>query len=238
MTESTAVSVPTRISPWARPLFGINALVAWAGCGLQFFLSAFGVYPSTNTVASQLGNNDQGALGRIFDYFTYFTILSNILVAVILTMLFLNPSRDGQIFRVLRLDTVLMITVTGVVYNLVLAADAKNVGWQIVANSLEHQITPVVTVVVWLLVGPRGWINLRTMVWAFALPIGWLVFALIRGAIIGAYPYPFLDVVQYGYGTVLTNVAFIVLFAAVILLILWGVDALVSRLSRRRPAAA
>ncbi len=238
MTASTAVSVPTRISPWARPLFGINALVAWAGWGLQVFLSAFGVYPSTNTVASQLGNNDQGALGRIFDYFTYFTILSNILVAVILTMLFLNPARDGKIFRVLRLDTVLMITVTGVVYNLVLAADAKNVGWQIVANSLEHQITPVVTVVVWLLVGPRGWINLRTMVWAFALPIGWLVFALIRGAIIGAYPYPFLDVVQYGYGTVLTNVAFIVLFAAVILLILWGVDALVSRLSRRRPAAA
>lgn len=238
MTASPAVSVPTRISPWARPLFGINALVAWAGCGLQFFLSTFGVYPSTNTVASQLGNNDQGALGRIFDYFTYFTILSNILVAVILTMLFLNPARDGKIFRVLRLDTVLMITVTGVVYNLVLAADAKNVGWQIVANSLEHQITPVVTVVVWLLVGPRGWINLRTMVWAFALPIGWLVFALIRGAIIGAYPYPFLDVVQYGYGTVLTNVAFIVLFAAVILLILWGVDALVSRLSRGRRETA
>ncbi len=233
MTTTAHSTTHRGVSPWARPLYGINAAVAWAGCGLQFILSAFGVYPSTNTVASQLGNNDQGALGRIFDYFTYFTILSNILVAVILTMLFLNPSRDGKVFRVLRLDTVLMITVTGVVYNLVLAGDATNVGWQVLANSLEHQITPIVTVVVWLLVGPRGWINLRTIAWAFALPIGWLVYALIRGAIIGAYPYPFLDVVRYGYGTVLINVLGIVVFALVILLILWGVDKAITRLTRR-----
>ena len=233
MTATAESNTPTRVSPWARPLFGINALVAWAGCGLQFFLSAWGVYPNTNTVPSLLGNDTQGALGRIFDYFTYFTILSNILVAVILTMLFLNPLRDGKVFRVLRLDTVLMITVTGVVYNLVLAADSKNVGWQVVANSLEHQITPILTVLVWLLVGPRGWVNLRTIAWAFALPIGWLVYALIRGAIIGAYPYPFLDVVRFGYGTVFINVLGIIVFALVILLILWGVDKAITRLTRR-----
>lgn len=233
MTATAESTTPTRVSPWARPLFGINALVAWAGCGLQFFLSAWGVYPNTNTVPSLLGNDTQGALGRIFDYFTYFTILSNILVAVILTMLFLNPLRDGKVFRVLRLDTVLMITVTGVVYNLVLAADSKNVGWQVVANSLEHQITPILTVLVWLIVGPRGWVNLRTITWAFALPIGWLVYALIRGAIIGAYPYPFLDVVRYGYGTVFINVLGIIVFALVILLILWGVDKAITRLTRR-----
>lgn len=233
MTATAESTTPTRVSPWARPLFGINALVAWAGCGLQFFLSAWGVYPNTNTVPSLLGNDTQGALGRIFDYFTYFTILSNILVAVILTMLFLNPLRDGKVFRVLRLDTVLMITVTGVVYNLVLAADSKNVGWQVVANSLEHQITPILTVLVWLIVGPRGWVNLRTIAWAFALPIGWLVYALIRGAIIGAYPYPFLDVVRYGYGTVFINVLGIIVFALVILLILWGVDKAITRLTRR-----
>ena len=233
MTATAESTTPTRVSPWARPLFGINALVAWAGCGLQFFLSAWGVYPNTNTVPSLLGNDTQGALGRIFDYFTYFTILSNILVAVILTMLFLNPLRDGKVFRVLRLDTVLMITVTGVVYNLVLAADSKNVGWQVVANSLEHQITPILTVLVWLIVGPRGWVNLRTIAWAFALPIGWLVYALIRGAIIGAYPYPFLDVVRFGYGTVFINVLGIIVFALVILLILWGVDKAITRLTKR-----
>ncbi len=234
MTATAESTTSSRLSPWARPLFGINALIAWAGCGLQFILTAWGVYPNTNTVPSLLGNDTQGALGRIFDYFTYFTILSNILVAVILTMLFLNPLRNGKVFRVLRLDTVLMITVTGVVYNLVLAADAKNVGWQVLANSLEHQITPIVTVLVWLLVGPRGWVNVRTIAWAFALPIGWLVFALIRGAFIGAYPYPFLDVVTLGYGTVFVNVLGIVVFALVILLILWGLDKAISRLAPRR----
>lgn len=234
MTATAERTAPARTSGWARPLFGLNALIAWAGCGLQFVLSAWGIYPNTNTIASQLGNDTQGALGRIFDYFTYFTILSNILVAVILTMLFVNPLRDGRAFRVLRLDTVLMITITGIVYNVVLAADAKNVGWQVLANALEHVWTPILTVVVWLLVGPRGWINLRTIAWSFALPIGWLAFALVRGAVIGAYPYPFLDVARFGYGTVFTNVLGIIVFALVILMILWGVDRLVSMLTRRR----
>lgn len=223
------MATPTQrpLSRWAKPLFGINALFAWAGVLLQFGLTAFNVYPSTNTVPSQLGNTEQGALGRIFDYFTYFTILSNILVAVILTMMFLRPQRDSFVWRVLRLDTILMITVTGIVYNAILAANAHNVGWGIVANSLEHQLTPIVTVLVWLLVGPHGWINLKTCLAALIIPIIWLIYALIRGAIIGAYPYPFLDVVELGYGQVFINVGGVVIFAFVLMAIFWGIDRLI-----------
>lgn len=230
--ESFTISRP--VSSWARPLFGINALVAWSGVILQFIITTLGTYPSDNTVPSILGNNEQGALGRIFDYFTYFTILSNILVAVILTILFLNPNRDGRIFRVLRLDTVLMITVTGVVYNLILAGDSSPQGLGAIANSIEHQITPVLTVLVWLIVGPRGWINPRVIALSFVLPIAWLVFALIRGAIIDAYPYPFVDVVTNGYGTVMINVVGIVVFALILNLIFWGLD----RLLRTRRSRA
>lgn len=235
MTASAAPTLHTQRpqSPWARPLFGVNAAVAWCGVLLQFALTALGTYPSQNTVSSILGNNDQGALGRIFDYFTYFTILSNILVAVVMTMLLINPRRDGRVFRVLRLDTILMITVTGIVYNLVLAGDANPQGWGAVANSIEHQITPVLTVLVWLFVGPRGWITPKVMALSFVLPILWLIYALIRGAIIGAYPYPFLDVVTNGYGTVLVNVVGIIVFALVLNAIFWALDRVLSR-SRSR----
>jgi hypothetical protein len=223
------MATPTQrpLSRWAKPLFGINALVAWAGVLLQLGLTAFNVYPSTNTVPSQLGNPDQGALGRIFDYFTYFTILSNILVAVILTMMFFRPQRDSFVWRVLRLDTIIMITVTGVVYNAILAANSDAVAWGAFATTIEHRITPVLTVVVWLLVGPHGWINLKACLGALVLPIGWLIFALIRGAIIGAYPYPFLDVVELGYGQVFINVGGVVIFAFVLMAIFWGIDRLI-----------
>jgi len=219
-----------------RILFGINALVALTGLTVGFILTVLGTYPSLNTDPTMLGNPEQGVLGRIFDYFTYFTIWSNIVVAVVSIMLFTRPDRDSFAFRVLRLDSILMITVTGIIYNVVLAGSAKLQGLEVVSNLFDHMLTPLVSILVWLIAGPRGWISWRTIGAALILPIIWLVFALVRGAFIGAYPYGFLDVATYGYGAVLTNVAGIVAFAIVLGLILWGIDWVIRRVSRRTSA--
>ena len=220
-----------------RILFGINALVALTGLTVGFILTVLGTYPSLNTDPTMLGNPEQGVLGRIFDYFTYFTIWSNIVVAVVSIMLFTRPDRDSFAFRVLRLDSILMITVTGIIYNVVLAGSAKLQGLEVVSNLFDHMLTPLVSILVWLIAGPRGWISWRTIGAALILPIIWLVFALVRGAFIGAYPYGFLDVATYGYGAVLTNVAGIVAFAIVLGLILWGIDWVIRRVSQRASAA-
>ena len=225
---------------WKRGLFGLNALIAWFGVLLSFTLTVLGTYPSQNTNPTALGFAGQGLLGRVFDWFTYFTLWSNIIVAIIMTMLFLRPTRDSFWFRVFRLDSVLMIVVTGIIYNAILAATAVNVGLNVWTNFFLHVLTPLVTFVVWLIAGPRQWISWRIIAASLILPIVWLVFALIRGAFIGAYPYGFLDVATYGYGAVLTNVAGIVVFAIVLCLIFWGVDWLISRLTQRdrTPTAA
>ncbi|MEY3734829.1 MAG: hypothetical protein RL347_2188, partial [Actinomycetota bacterium] len=110
----------------ARILFGVNGLVAAFGALFSFTLTVLGTYPSENTNPTALGFADQGLLGRVFDYFTYFTLWSNILVAIVMLMLFARPDRDSFWFRVFRLDSVLMIVVTGIIYNAVLAASAKN----------------------------------------------------------------------------------------------------------------
>lgn len=221
--------VPT----WKRALFGINALIAWCGVLLSFTLTVLDTYPSQNTNPTALGFASQGLLGRVFDWFTYFTLWSNIVVAVVVTMLFIRPSRDSFWFRVFRLDSVLMIVVTGIIYNAILAASAKNVGLGVWSTFFLHVLTPIVTFVVWLMAGPRGWISLRVIGASMILPIIWLAFALIRGAFIGAYPYGFLDVATYGYGTVLTNVAGIVVFALILCAIFWGIDWLIRRVTGR-----
>lgn len=228
------------MAPWKKWLFGINALVAAAGMTLSFTLAALGVYPSVNTNPTMLGNPEQGPIGRILDFFTYFTIWSNILVAVVLFMLFLKPDRDSFWFRALRLDSVLMIVVTGLVYNVVLAGTVTNQGFEVVTNFFDHILTPVVTLVVWLVCGPRGWISVKVIAASLVVPIVWLIWALIRGAFIGAYPYPFLDVATLGYGAVLVNVLGVVVLAIVISVILWGVDWVISRLTQQKqePAAA
>ena len=220
-----------------RVLYGINGVVAAFGALFSFTLTVLGTYPSQNTDPTSLGFAGQGLLGRIFDYFTYFTLWSNILVAIVMLMLFARPDRDSFWFRVFRLDSVLMIVVTGIIYNAVLAATAKNQGLEVWTNFFLHVLTPALTFIVWLIAGPRGWISWRIIGASLILPIVWLVFALIRGAFIGAYPYGFLNVATFGYGAVLTNVAGIVAFAVVLCLIFWGLDILISRLTGRNRAS-
>ena len=227
-TKSTAATFGPLGERAARPLFLVTALSATFGAGLSFILTVLGTYPSLNTDPSLLGNPDQGALGRIFDFFTYFTQWSNILVAVIMWMLVVNPRRNGKVFRVLRLDTILMISVTGIIYQGLLAASAKNVGLEIVTNLFLHQLTPIVVVVVWLLVGPRRQFKWVDIPLALILPIVWAIFALVRGAVINAYPYGFLNVDKHGLGTVIITVIAIAIFGVNISAIYLGLDRLLS----------
>jgi hypothetical protein len=227
-TKSTAVTFGPLGERAARPLFLVTALSATFGAGLSFILTVLGTYPSLNTDPSLLGNPDQGALGRIFDFFTYFTQWSNILVAVIMWMLVANPRRNGKVFRVLRLDTILMISVTGIIYQGLLAASAKNVGLEVVTNFFLHQLTPIVVVVVWLLVGPRRQFKWVDIPLALILPIVWAIFALVRGTVINAYPYGFLNVDKHGLGTVIITVIAIAIFGVIISAIYLGLDRLLS----------
>jgi hypothetical protein len=227
-TSSPAVTFGPLGERVARPLFLVTALSATFGAGLSFILTVLGTYPSLNTDPSLLGNPDQGALGRIFDFFTYFTLWSNILVAVIMWMLVANPRRNGKVFRVLRLDTILMISVTGIIYQALLASGAKNVGLELVTNFFLHQLTPIVVVVVWLLVGPRRQFKWLDIPLALILPIVWAIFALVRGTVINAYPYGFLDIDKHGLGTVIVTVIAIAIFGVIISAIYLGLDRLLS----------
>jgi hypothetical protein len=233
MTAATASTTTGVQRARGRVWFLVNATVAWIGLVLQLVLSAGGFYPSTDTVPSQTGYANAlgaaGAFGRIVDYASYFTIWSNIVVAVVLTLLALQPGRDSPTLRVLRLDSLLMITITGLVYAVVLAPTATNVGWQIIGNFFVHQATPVLTIVVWLVVGPRGWIRWSTIAPAMILPLVWVAYTLVRGGVISGYPYPFIDVVRHGYGQVLINVVGVAVLGVVIAAILLGVDRLLSR---------
>ena len=73
----------------ARVLFAINAAVLWVGVVLSTILSAGDYYPPNTTSPGLYGDNPLGAagfLGREIDHFSYFTVWSNILAAIIMTM--------------------------------------------------------------------------------------------------------------------------------------------------------
>lgn len=216
----------------AQIAFGIIALLAWFGMALNFVLTVLGVYPSTNTNPTLLGFNEPGLAGlpgRVFDFFTYFTILSNIVVAIIFTMLWRNPERRSTVFRTFFLDALLMISITGLIYGIVLAGGAHPQGLEHVTNTIEHYIVPALVVIVFIIYGPRRMIRLGTVFSALILPICWAIFALIRGGVITAYPYGFLDVADLGLTQVLINIVGVAILGIIIGLIYLLIDRLRSR---------
>ncbi len=151
------------------------------------------------------------------------------MVGVVMTLLYLNPLRDGKLFRVFRLDSILMITVTGVVYNLLLGPNYPPEGLNQISSPIQHTITPLITVLVFIIAGPRGWINLKTILAALVVPIIYVFYTLFRGAIIDKYPYDFFDVVSFGYAYVVTFVMGILFASLIVAGMYWGIDKALTR---------
>ncbi|MBK7610810.1 MAG: Pr6Pr family membrane protein [Actinomycetales bacterium] len=197
----------TTLSPSARRWFAVNAVVAWLGLAVSLTLTVTALYPSTVTIPTRYGSDHAAGLGsRLADWFSYFTIWSNIVVAVVTSILAWGRPRATAALRAARLDSVLLITITGLVYAVVLAPISVQRGWENVSNTLLHQVTPILTVLVWLLVGPRGWVSWRTVLGALVIPLGWVAVMLLHGAFVRAYPYPFVDVAVLGYAAALVNI--------------------------------
>lgn len=232
---------PLQAPRFARPLFIINAAVAWFGVALSATLNASGYYlyefdPSKPTLLGNVAGGQDSAFERLEDWIGYFTILSNITVAVVMTVLASRPelftrrTAGGAIWRALRLDSVVMIIVTGIVYNLLLATGGKT-GWDALSNAMLHIIIPLLTVVVWFVAGPRRILQVSTVWLSLVLPILWAIYTLIRGAVISAYPYPFFDVITNGYASVLIFILVILVFAVIINFALLGFDRLIARIT-------
>ncbi len=178
----------------ARLWFALTALVVLVGVGTQLVVTA-------TTTSGFFPANPQ----RTLNVFAFFTVQSNVLVAVTSALLALRPDPGGVVERALRLAALVGITVTGVVFHLVLRQLQDLQGYAAFVDLLLHTVSPVLCVVGWLLLGPRDAIDRRVVAGALVFPVAWLALTLVRGAVVGFWPYPFVDVDDLGIGPVLAN---------------------------------
>ncbi|MEO7752716.1 MAG: Pr6Pr family membrane protein [Terracoccus sp.] len=161
-------------------------------------------------------------LERVRRYFCYFTIQSNFLVAV--AMLFILRERtDGTVFRVLRLASLIGITVTGIVAAIALPPSPTYSTLNLICDRLLHIAVPVLTLVGWVAFGPRDRVRRSDVPLTLVWPVLWLVATLALGPVVDWYPYPFLDVSVLGTAQVLVNCVVIALvFVGLAALALWA----------------
>ena len=101
----------------------------------------------------------------------YFTIQSNLLVAIAAAQLARDPARDGQGWRVLRLAGVAGIAITGLVHFVLLRPLLDLDGADYVADKLLHMAVPVLAVAGWAVVraAPAG-VTTRGSAWRSSGP--------------------------------------------------------------------
>lgn len=186
--------------------------------------------------ASVLVEEDPPSLGdRLLRYVSYFTIQSNVAVVLSVLPLVRRPGHDTPGWRVLRLDAIVGITITGVVHWFLLRPLLDLSGWSWATDRLLHLVVPFMAVTGWLVFGPRPRVTLRVVLLGLVWPVAWLGCTLVMGVVTGWYPYPFLDVPQQGAGPVAVACVGIAFALFVVSALVWLAD---RRLPHRREELA
>ena len=173
------------------------AVLGWSGLALQLYLVLLARW---GTGAS--------AIGGVVAFFSFFTVLTNTLVAVVLTYtgvagqskcrrFFLQPWVSSGI--------AVSIIVVGVAYSLLLRNLWQPQGLQWLANELLHDVMPLVFSLYWWFFVPKGTLRIRHIGLWILYPIAYFAYTLLRGHLMGVYPYPFVDVDKLGYALAVVN---------------------------------
>ncbi|MEY2918314.1 MAG: hypothetical protein RIS73_2028 [Bacteroidota bacterium] len=176
----------------------IGAAIGWFALLLQLWLI--------------IANRVTSIPEAIIRYFSFFTILTNILVAISFTAIYLNGITDKGIFftRPKTLTaTAVYITIVGLIYNTILRFLWAPQGMQQLADELLHTIIPISFIIFWLVFIPKQNIAWATVLPWTIYPLVYLVYTLLRGPLAQWYPYPFVDVKELGYPKVFINSAMV-----------------------------
>ena len=171
--------------------------LAWGSVGLQLVL----------TLKLAVANG-QAITDGLVTFFGYFTILTNLLVAVSLTCTHLAADTTaGRLFGRPSVAAALVTSLAfvGLGYHLLLRDAWDPTGLQSLADTLLHYVMPIGFGLHWWFIAPKQGLRwFDPMVWCL-YPVAYFAYALARGAWIGSYPYPFIDVSSLGFAAALRN---------------------------------
>mgnify|MGYP003582514099 CR=1 FL=1 len=194
------------------------AVLGWFGLTVQLYLILLARW-----------QGDASLLGGLVNFFGFFTVLSNILVATVLTADAFGRESAARRFWLapwVVSGVLASILFVGIAYSLLLRHLWQPQGWQLIADGLLHDVMPVLFAVYWWRKVAKGALRVgHVLAWS-VYPLVYFGYALLRGQLIGFYPYPFIDVAVLGFTRVLLNAlvmlaAFLVLGLGVIGLDRW-----------------
>lgn len=194
--------------------------------GYKFLFALLGF----SAIVTEIATIAERGVFNPFNFFSFFTIENNILVFItfLVSAVFVAAGRTPLWLDKLRSAVTVYIVIVGIGFSVLLAGLENTtltaVPWD---NIVLHYIIPIAAVIDILIDKPKAILRFKqSLIW-LVYPVAYVAYSLVRGAITGWYPYPFLDPSHNGYvGIFATSTALLALGTALI----WSV----CRLSRHK----
>lgn len=208
----------TPASPARLVAIAIAAL-GWAAIGTQI--------PLTLSDAAAAGNP---AWLSLVNLFSYFTLLTNVAVAVAATVAARGITASWWALPHVRAGLVLYILIVGLIYQTLLKGLIPMAGTRLVIDTIFHAVIPLAWPVWWFAFGrgpsPLPW--RAALIW-LGFPLLYGVYSVARGAMSGRWPYPFMNAERFGYPQVAVNLAAMLLLFFALALLLIALDRRLTR---------
>jgi hypothetical protein len=199
---------------WQRRCGAVIAGLGWFGLSVQLCFNVQDALVKNLPVA-----------GHLIDYFSFFTIETNLLVALVLTICCTRP-RAAQFLTTPSVKSALVvyIIIVGVVYAVLLRNLWHPHGLQLLADVVLHDVIPFLYPFYWLAFLPKGSLRWSDPSWWLVYPVLYFLYSMLRGAAYGIYLYPFFDVAQLGFARVSMNAFALLAFFFGLGVILTAID--------------
>jgi hypothetical protein len=173
-----------------RVAAALVAAICWIALGVRFALT--------------YGENGD-VLATLWILARYFTILSNLALAIVMTFDAFGRRLSDFVLGGLTLTMLLV----GIVYMVLLQSLYQLSGASLFADVLMHRASPIAITLYWIFFAPHRRLRWNAPLWWSLFPLAYFAYALVRGSIDGIYPYPFMDVGEIGVAQTAVNAAII-----------------------------
>jgi hypothetical protein len=165
-------------------------------------------------------------------FFSYFTILTNLLVTIYFTTELASKKGNSLFAKPSALASLtVFISIVGAVYHIALKPIWNPEGFTMILSEIHHTVVPLGTLVFWLFFKAQYRVKFKSMLLWLMYPLIYISFVVWCGGISGFYPYPFLNVGELGMNQVLINSAGLLGVMIAGMAIIWLVGRGIAKLS-------
>jgi len=154
----------------------------------------------------RIESEDVAITESILRFFSYFTILTNLLVTIYFSSIVFSKSKKTVFHKHGTLTALAaFMTFVGLAYHILLRSLWNPTGLTMVLDEIHHTIVPIATIIFWYLYENKPKVKFKKISVWLLYPCLYIIWALVRGKLSSFYPYYFLDINTLGFQKVMIN---------------------------------